>query len=667
MLKKSLHELLFNFALFLNALLLVILLYGQPIQLSVWLQVGGRLHPLVLHFPIVMILLAVGWHWLDSKQEQHTEIHSQRAIFTTATLVLTAITALTGFFLGQEEGYAPDSLNLHKWLGSSVSLAGVVWYAFVANRKVNPWVAAAAGLIWIGGLVAAAHQGGNLTHGKNFVLAPIQKTSSQNIEISGGENLYSLVIHPILQNKCLSCHSAGNTKGSLNMSNPETFLAGGKHGSLLGIQPDGQPLFIHRILLPADDEFHMPPSGKKQLTDREQLLLIEWINKGAPFDLTLNGLDTDDILRVTAMNYLTSAVSGVVLKPLPTKVLEGLNSDYLSVRALYKNSGEISVSFMSPANFRSEELIRLEKIKENIVELNLSGMPLKEADFRSIEKFTNLRVLNLSHVQLPETVLPGRFSWVPTLILTAEPDEDLPVIQLPPPVIQGDEQVIRGTAEVSLRHAIAQATLRYTLDGTDPDSINASIYSGPIALSTNTTLKTRAFLEGWLKSETAVRTYFAAGLSPDSTGLIYPPSDSYKAKGAKSLTDNILGSTNFRDGNWLGYRTKDLEVVFHFQNPATVKELTVSTFVESGSYIMPPSEIAVWVLRDNGRYAQVAQLKPEQPLEDQPGEHKIFTLTFSPENTTAIKVIARPLAVLPQWHRGKGDKGWLFVDEIFLN
>ncbi len=665
---KSLHELLFNVALFLNAALLVILLVGQPLQLSIWLQVGGRLHPLVLHFPIVMILLAVGWHWTSLKGDQNPEAFWHRANFTAATLVLTAITALSGFFLGQEEGYAPDALNPHKWLGSGVSLGGLVWYMVVAYRKTNRWIASAAGLLWVGGLVAAAHQGGNLTHGENFVLAPIQKNNLEKVEITGQENLYSLVIHPLLQNKCLSCHSAGNSKGSLNMASPETFMAGGKSGSLLGIQPDGQPLILHRMLLPAEDEYHMPPSGRKQLTEQELELLIEWIHLGAPFDITLNDLGTDHRLRKTAMDILVREVqSGPILKPISPKVLEELNTDYLSVRPWYKNSGEVSVSFMSPANFRSEELIRLEKIKENIIELNLSGMPLKEEDFRSIEKFPNLRILNLSNVVLPETVLPERFSWIPTLILTAEPDEDLPIIQLPPPEIQGEEQIIQGTTEVTLRHAIAQATLRYTLDGTDPDSIHAAIYSGPIALSASSTLKTRAFLEGWLKSEAAVRNYFAAGLMPDSIELIHSPTDAYKAKGAKSLTDRVLGSTNFRDGSWLGYRSRELEVILHFQKPTPVKELTLSTFVESGSYIMPPSEIVVLVRRENGQYTQVSQIKPEQPTEDRPGAKKIFTLTFSTENTTAIKLIARPLPVLPVWHRGKGDKGWLFVDEVFLN
>jgi len=30
-------------------------------------------------------------------------------------------------------------------------------------------------------------------------------------------------------------------------------------------------------------------------------------------------------------------------------------------------------------------------------------------------------------------------------------------------------------------------------------------------------------------------------------------------------------------------------------------------------------------------------------------------------------VVVVPVGKLPAWHPGKGDKGWAFVDEIFLN
>ncbi len=32
-----------------------------------------------------------------------------------------------------------------------------------------------------------------------------------------------------------------------------------------------------------------------------------------------------------------------------------------------------------------------------------------------------------------------------------------------------------------------------------------------------------------------------------------------------------------------------------------------------------------------------------------------------------LKVVATPVERLPKWHKGKGEKGWIFIDEIFLN
>lgn len=665
---KTINEILFSAALFLNAALLVLLVYGKPIQLPVWLQVGGRLHPLVLHFPVVMILLASGWHMISMRGPEDNDISRARRLFTLATVVLTAITALSGYFLGQEEGYSPTALNPHKWLGSSVSFAVLLWYVAVAKRPGNKKVAYAAGIILVAGLVAAAHQGGNITHGKNFVMAPLQKSQSLQAAFTGDENLYAEVIFPILENKCLSCHCAGNTKGRLNMETPELFMAGGKSGSLLDAQADGHPLFVHRMLLPEDDKKHMPPAGKKQLTAEELDILVQWVSQGASFDLTINSLEEDNNLRRSAVDFLSAGEAlKLNLEPVSPKILEELNSDYLSVRALYKNSGEVSVAFMSPANFRSEELARLEKIKDNIVELNVSGMPLSEQDFGVIEKFRNLRLLNLVNVMLPENVSPSRFENVDNLVLTAEPDEDLPAIELPPPVITGDQQVFSGETTVTLRHPLAQANIRYTTDGTEPDSLISPDYNGPVTLKASAILKARAFLDGWLKSGVAERAYFVAGIAPDSTSLVYQPAGSYKAKGAKSLTDKMLGSGNFRDGNWLGFREKEMEAFIGFSQPAAIREVTVSSYTESGSYIMPPATLAVYAIREDGRLSLLKEMKPDQPSSEEPGIRKTYILSFPAQETAAIKVVAKPLSVLPAWHRGKGDKAWFFVDEIFVN
>ncbi len=40
-----------------NLFVLVLLLAGDRLAVPAWLQVAGRMHPLVLHFPIVLLIM----------------------------------------------------------------------------------------------------------------------------------------------------------------------------------------------------------------------------------------------------------------------------------------------------------------------------------------------------------------------------------------------------------------------------------------------------------------------------------------------------------------------------------------------------------------------------------------------------------------------------------
>jgi hypothetical protein len=50
-----------------------------------------------------------------------------------------------------------------------------------------------------------------------------------------------------------------------------------------------------------------------------------------------------------------------------------------------------------------------------------------------------------------------------------------------------------------------------------------------------------------------------------------------------------------------------------------------------------------------------------------PGYMKGYDLSFAPVLAKCIKLVVVPVNKLPNWHRGKGENGWIFVDEIFLN
>ena len=46
---------------------------------------------------------------------------------------------------------------------------------------------------------------------------------------------------------------------------------------------------------------------------------------------------------------------------------------------------------------------------------------------------------------------------------------------------------------------------------------------------------------------------------------------------------------------------------------------------------------------------------------------KGFECKFNTATVKYIKIIGNPVAKLPAWHPGKGEKAWIFVDEVLVN
>ena len=75
------------------------------------------------------------------------------------------------------------------------------------------------------------------------------------------------------------------------------------------------------------------------------------------------------------------------------------------------------------------------------------------------------------------------------------------------PVFNPPAGVYGSAIDVSITTATDGAEIRYTTDGTIP-SASSTLYSGPIYLSQNTTIKARAFADGYEPSEVASAAYF---------------------------------------------------------------------------------------------------------------------------------------------------------------
>ncbi len=709
---------LYNLAFFLNGLLVFLLLFGDRFVVPSWMPFIGRLHPLVLHFPLVVLVLYAVWVLVIEKRTS-TRWHQDLADLLLLIGTLSAvIAAFSGFVLSKEEGYEGDTLLWHQWMGVAISLISLIWYGF--KHYLAPWkiVSKILAFCFLSLLLIGGHLGGNLTHGEDFLISPIPFSTSEPTKVALEDaNVYDDLIQPVLQQKCYSCHNEEKAKGGLQMQTRELLAKGGKNGKLWDTSREDLGLLLNRVHLPLDDKKHMPPKGKVQLTDDEVVLLATWIKAGSPFDLMVHTLSETSPIYQYAQNTLGG---GRVEEEYDFGVadagtIQKLNTNYRLIKPLSLSSPALFVNFYNRANFKSGDIEALTPLKDQIVSIDLSKMPVKDEDLKQLAQFSELRrlILNFTDIEgkalvelkklarLRELSLSGtavKISQVKELAsfpslkkvyvwsTSMSPNElaqlrnekkisfetgfrsDTIVMALNPPVIENDNQIISGKTGIRLKHQIPGTTIRYTLDGTDPDSISGLVYSQPIVIAKNTKLKAKAFKDGWFGSKNVDKYFFKSTFPIDSVQLITKPDVKYPAQQDKTLADGVKSDNSQSSGKWLGYRDQDLQAYILFRKPVTAQNVTLSMLRNVGGFIFPPTKIEVWGGKDKSNMKLLKILNPTM-LDEKTGnvENLVFEADFQSQELSCIKIIAKPLAKLPLWHPGKGQRAWIFMDEVFVN
>ena len=378
---------------FLNPLLLLLAIYSEASKTNDVLLWFGKLHPLVLHFPIVIgIAIVIYFLFFQNKAlEENTE-----KFILVGNALMASMVALLGLFLSKQDAYDTNTLNLHKWGGLSIAFISCL-LIYIKNSTANYKKIIA--LVYLFVLLFFTHQGALLTHGENALSIPTPVVAVEVKTVDSSLSVYEKAIAPILTQKCVSCHGPDKVKGKLQLQSPELIIKGGKDGNILTSFHNEEALLLQRIHLPNADEKHMPPDGKLQLTLEELTLLTKWVKAGGNFTKKISELAKTDSLAILAMAYKAPA-KGSGDKKNNAPDLKEFNSNYLTVNYLYSGSEDIEVNFFQGTFYKIEQLKNLEKIKDKIVSLNMQGMPITKEDLAIIVQFTRLKKLNLNYTNL---------------------------------------------------------------------------------------------------------------------------------------------------------------------------------------------------------------------------------------------------------------------------
>ncbi len=715
-----------NILVALQVFLLFLVAASDHVVLPSFLIWSGRLHPLLLHLPIgVFLFTCLLWVLKGRLESDNSPVFRWALAFSALSV---PVTAISGFFLSREGGYEEELLRNHLWAGVALSLlTWVLWTGIkVRPQRANWWngLFAAAFLV----LIATGHWGGQLTHGASFLAWPGEggeekkQMATNAVQASLSTSFYEAYVQQVWQGKCVSCHRPGKAKGQLVLQDVASALKGGETGPIWIPGDVEKSLFLQRVHLPLTDKEHMPPRGKIQLEPQEVALLEAWVRAGADTKLTLGEIGDGHPLKT----YVSIAGSetpekNYTFQPASAGDVEKLNDAYCVVRPVAAESPALQADFFIRKAFDASKLKALQAVEEQLVRLNLGNMPVNDADVKALLSFSNLEKLILNHTEISDAgletlkTLPRLESlslngtkigtkageilatfpalrevflwntqWTPAQV--AQLQKKYPkirwnhgfmpspkdILALSPPVFEDAKPIMAAGDSLRLKMAIPGVEIRYTLDGSDPDSTSSSVYRRPLVLKGITTIKARAFKAGWIGSETAEMTIYKKGKQPDKVVLLTQPNPEYTPK-PDVLSNAELGNiTQFRSGQWAGYKDRHMEALFYFnpKTPPAVHSVAVSYGVNVGSYIVPPVQVEVWGGMDPDKMTLLEKKTLAAitiaDLADQ--ESRGLLLPFKKEQSYPVyKVVVRNLSKLPEFHPGKGTPGWAFVDEVFFN
>lgn len=672
-----------------------------------WIQLIGRTHPLLLHFPIVLLLVGIIFYWIPSIRSKQ-EIRQIGDLSFLAGINFAGLTVFAGLILAQEE-YEGDALFWHQWVGIGVFALSILLY-FLRNKELK--VLKPMTLVLACGILVTGHLGANLTHGEDFLLAPIQTKEIEMIALSDAEVFRDLV-QPILKAKCESCHKEGKIKGELRMDHIEGLKKGGKSGPFVVASNFENSLLIQRINLPQEDKKHMPPINKPQLTDQEIEILMEWVASGASFEQKVEEVDPkSELFKLASLKF--NSAKTYTFEPADSDDVDELNNFFRKVKPLSPESPALEASYFGISSFDPNSLKELLDVKTQLVKLNLNKMPLQGVDLSFFDQFIhledlqlnftdfesnqlnyisglkNLKNLAISGNQLdPKSIqqlaqlknLENLYFWQNGWDKTAKEKlkKALPktninfgfdgrgvIYALNAPKIELAKNLFKDSIELKLSHPIKTVQIRYTLDGSDPDSISSPIYKNPVWLTKTAKIKAKSFAADWSSSENAESVVMKSSISPLNYVLKTESSPVYRAFGARTLFDQIKGKNNHISGEWLGYQEQPLDLEMEIDKSKSIQELTIGLLIHEAAHIFPPSKIEIWSLKD-GKWISLVNEIPKQSEKTQESRTEILSYKFETPQIGKVRIKITPLAKLPKWHPSPGSKGWLFVDEILLN
>lgn len=701
-----------NYLLFIISFIYSVGVYAGQEEVPKIVLFFGRFHPLLLHLPIGALLLTFFMEIIGRirKNEPHVMIVNALAF----SAFFSVMTAIMGCFLSLEGGYGKEVLQIHMYAGFGMTFLTCLLYF---SKKGTKGILKKSYLpLYIATLlltIVTGHYGSILTHGDDFLTAysPLDSGEDQELILDiDSLYYYKNVIVPIIEDKCIQCHNSNKIKGELNLSTINHISKGGENGKIIELGNSQESPMYTSLMLPFEEDEHMPPTGKPQLTRNEIWLVKYWIDKGADFKKQLVNYKRNDTLSKLLRDYLVLPKRKV--DEARTKDINRLTEYGFTMRKLVFGEPYLSATYSNKGKKISKKAMKgLADISDQLVELNLQESKITDELSGSLESLKSLRilrldktlitdnslvhlknldeleVLNLFNTNITDMGLSELLSvlklkkvffgnedqeslkvsstengFKETTVLQGVQDGFLEQTKLEKPIIVGMKAFFKEDVKIEVRTGLKNEKIYYTLNGKTPDSTSL-LYNKPIVITESSLFKTKTYKENWYPSDEVEREYLKVKFKIAKISIKYPQRDLY-AKVSK-LIDLDKGSDYYKDGNWVGFHN-DLVATLDLGKERTFSQLAAHCLENIDRHVFYPWHIEVYVGSEINLLKRVGELKLPPSDREIGNKIKSIQIDFDQVNARYIKVIMKTSRSMPKWHARAGQDSYIYLDEIMV-
>ncbi len=275
---------------------------------GLWLNFLGGFHPVFLHLPIGALALVILMEVFGIFSKKNRVNMTLALAFCAGCSVLATI---FGYFLYLGGEYQSDLMEEHKRDGIIFTILLILTFLlrYWMQYSDKKWIKCSYPVMLFlsgGMMMSAGHHGGQVTHGDPLDALPskIQAARDEKATISDPV-VYAEIVHPIIEEKCVSCHGPDKNKGELRMDSIAHMLSGGDAEECLVKGDVKASYMITSMELPVGDEYRMPPEDKPQITPNELKVLKWWVEIGAP--------ETEKLSEVEASDEIKAAIQAITV------------------------------------------------------------------------------------------------------------------------------------------------------------------------------------------------------------------------------------------------------------------------------------------------------------------------------------------------------------------